>query len=269
MITYRRASVTVAETFFDEEVAASSADIVRHRLAARPVPGSYQCAQSYTLWLNLKTELSSLLSKMSRATRSQIRRGQREGLCYDFNSTPSGSRTEQFFEFFDCFAKSRNLPSVNRSRLLALRNENALDLSCMSCPDGRVLVWHAHLRTSNHACCLYSASLFRSKARHVAAYIGRANRLHHWSDMLRFRNEGLAIYDFGGWYAGDENKGLLRINRFKESFGGELVLRYDCDQAVTWKGALALALRAATRKRKCFQSCTSRHATAMLALRQE
>jgi hypothetical protein len=64
--------------------------------------------------------------------------------------------------------------------------------------------------------------------------------------MLRFRDEGVGIYDFGGWYPGRENEILLRINRFKESFGGELVLRYDCDQARTWKGALGLGLLAAT-----------------------
>ena len=77
----------------------------------------------------------------------------------------------------------------------------------------------------------------------MAAYIGRANRLHHWLDVLRFRDEGFAIYDFGGWYAGTANDELLRINRFKESFGGEVVLQYNCDQALSWKGMLALWLR--------------------------
>jgi hypothetical protein len=74
----------------------------------------------------------------------------------------------------------------------------------------------------------------------MTAYIGRANRLHHWSDMLRFRGEGFGIYDFGGWYAGTQDETLLRINRFKERFGGELVVQYNCDQAITWKGALGL-----------------------------
>lgn len=79
----------------------------------------------------------------------------------------------------------------------------------------------------------------------MAAYIGRANRLHHWSDMLRFRDEGFGIYDFGGWYSGTQNQALLQINRFKKSFGGELVRQYNCDEAITWKGVVALWLRAA------------------------
>jgi hypothetical protein len=74
----------------------------------------------------------------------------------------------------------------------------------------------------------------------MAAYISKANRLHHWLDVLRFRDEGFAIYDFGGWYAGRENEELLRINRFKESFGGVLVPQYNCDQGLSWKGVQAL-----------------------------
>jgi hypothetical protein len=76
----------------------------------------------------------------------------------------------------------------------------------------------------------------------MAAYFGRANRLHHWSDILRFRDERFAIYDFGGWYPGTHDQALLRVNLFKESFGGELVTQYNCDQGVTWKGNLGLWL---------------------------
>src|SRR5207248_2253065 len=198
-----------------------------------------QCAKCYTLWLNLQDHAKYLLGNMSRATRSQIRRAQREGLCYEFASAPTRSWAEQFFEFYDLFARSKNLkPSVDRRRVLGFIIKGALDLSRVSSRDGRVLVWHAHLRSGRYACLLYSASLFRREAKSMAAYFGRANRLLHWSDMLRFRDEGFATYDFGGWYPGTQNQALLRVNRFKESFGGELVVQYNCDQGATWKGAL-------------------------------
>jgi hypothetical protein len=245
VVTYRKAHLRVAEVFFDEKGAGASVDIVRYSFRATPVPGC-RCAESYTLWLKLEENPKYLLAKMSRATRSQIRLAQTEGLCYEFASTPTSFWTEQFFDFYDSFAKSKNLKSsVDRRRLLGLLSQNALDLSRVCSPDGRVLVWHAHLRGGRYACCLYSASLFRREVKTVAAYIGRANRLHHWSDVLRFRDQAFAIYDFGGWYPGEQNQALLRINRFKKSFGGELVLRYNCDQAITWKGVLAQRLRAA------------------------
>jgi hypothetical protein len=57
----------------------------------------------------------------------------------------------------------------------------------------------------------------------------------------------VSTYDFGGWYPGSQNEALLNVNRFKESFGGELVVQYNCDVPLTPKGALALWLRAAAR----------------------
>jgi hypothetical protein len=242
VVTYRKAQLRVAEVFFDG-TGAESVDIVRYKFRATPVCGS-QYAEFYTLWLNLEGKPDFLLAQMSRVTRSQIRRAQREDLCYESASTPTRSWAEQFFEFYDSFAESKNLKSsIDRRRVLGLLSQGALDLSRISSPDGRVLVWHANLRSGKYACCLYSASLFRREVKSMAAYIGRANRLHHWCDMLRFRDEGFAIYDFGGWYPGKQNEALLRVNRFKKSFGGELILQYNCDQGITWKGVLALWLR--------------------------
>lgn len=247
MVIYRKAQLKVAEIFFDGPDAfnrrsADTVDIVRHRFCPRPVPGSV-CSEFYTLWLNLENRPECLFAKMSRATLWQIRRAERERLRYEFTSTPTSKWTEQFFDFYELFAKSKNVKTVDRRRVLALLNQNTLDFSRISSPDGRVLVWHAHLRSGRYVHLNSSASLFRREVRSVAAYISKANRLHHWLDVLRFRDEGFAIYDFGGWYAGTANEELLRINRFKESFGGELVLQYNCDQGLSWKGVLALWLR--------------------------
>jgi hypothetical protein len=178
---------------------------------------------------------------MSRATRWQIRRAQKENFGYEFASTPTRNWAEKFFEFYDSFARSKNVRfSVDRDRALGFLNQGVLDLSYVSSPDGHVLVWHAHLRSGSYVALHSSASLFRCESHSAAAYISKANRLHHWLDLLRFRDEGFAIYDFGGWYPGKQNDALLRVNRFKESFGGELVVQYNCDQALTWKGAIGL-----------------------------
>jgi hypothetical protein len=113
----------------------------------------------------------------------------------------------------------------------------------MSGVDGEVLIWHAHLRGPDRARLLHSASIFREMDKDTANLIGRANRLHHWADMQRFRGEGLGTYDFGGWYAGSEDAAKLRINDFKRGFGGAIVPQYNADCASTWKGAAALHLR--------------------------
>ena len=90
---------------------------------------------------------------------------------------------------------------------------------------------------------MHSASFFRLGDPGEAALVSRANRLHHWADIQRFREEGLAIYDFGGWYTGREDSEKLRVNRFKESFGGQAVHEYSADRANTWKGVAALGAR--------------------------
>jgi hypothetical protein len=243
VVTYRKAQLRVAEVFFNG-AGVETVDIVRHKFRASPISGTLN-ATSYTLYLNLENSPKYLLAQMSRATRSQIRRAEREGFFYEFDSSPTRNWAEEFFDFYDSFAQSKHLTSsLDRRRIIGLLSQGALDLSRICSPDGRVLVWHANLRSGRYACCLYSASLFRLEIKSVAAYIGRANRLHHWYDMLRFRDEGFAIYDFGGWYPGNQNLALLHVNCFKKSFGGELVRQYNCDQGITWKGALALWLRA-------------------------
>jgi len=86
---------------------------------------------------------------------------------------------------------------------------------------GATVVWHVHAVTQEKATLLHSASHFRQLDDNEArAVVGRANRLLHWRDMLFFKAEGKSVYDFGGWYASTENVELLRINQFKEGFGG-------------------------------------------------
>ena len=59
-------------------------------------------------------------------------------------------------------------------------------------------MWHAYHRNTERVTLLYSASFFRNSD--LRTQVGRANRLHHWLDMLRYKNAGIATYDFGGWY---------------------------------------------------------------------
>ena len=73
--------------------------------------------------------------------------------------------------------------------------------------------------------------------------IGRANRFQHWQDIQRFKAEGVSIYDFGGWYEGDRDQERLRINKFKEEFGGEIVKNYICERALTAKAKVFLRVR--------------------------
>ena len=59
--------------------------------------------------------------------------------------------------------------------------------------------------------------------------------------MLRHREQGLKSFDFGGWYPGKEDAGLLEANRFKEGFGGRAVRECKCEQIRSLKGWVVLS----------------------------
>ncbi|MGP8246990.1 MAG: hypothetical protein ACLQVN_21035 [Bryobacteraceae bacterium] len=242
MIRYRKARLRVAEFFFDERETAAEADIVRYQFRPAPIAGC-RSHDFHSLCLDLGRDTDALLGGMHRETRYEIRRASREGLGHEFAARPEAGWMAAFYDFYDRFADSRQLLRVNRTRVEALARHGMLWLSRASAGDGRVLVWHAYLRSGARACLMHSASFYRLGDKGGAALVSRANRFHHWADIQRFREEGLAIYDFGGWYAGHEDTGKLRVNRFKESFGGEAVHEYSADRADTWKGAAALGAR--------------------------
>src|SRR5271156_3508662 len=109
---------------------------------------------------------------------------------------------------------------------------------------GATVVWHVHAVTQEKATLLHSASHFRQLDDNEArAVVGRANRLLHWRDMLFFKAEGKSVYDFGGWYAGTEDVELLRINQFKEGFGGVRNDQFNGGIALSWRGWLYLKLQ--------------------------
>ena len=246
MITYEKAHLRVAEFFFDEQESRTPADIVRYQFRPAPVKGC-ESSDFHTLCLDLACGADAILSKIHKETRYQIRRASKDNFACEYHSQPDAALAEEFFGFYDRFADIKNVPRVNRTRITAFRRHDVLDLSRVRGADGRVLVWHAYLRMRNCARLIHSASHFRVADKSEAAMIGRANRYLHWMDILHCKQTGLGVYDFGGWYAGQTDVEKLKINHFKESFGGEPVHQYNADRSNSLMGAAALRARVAMR----------------------
>ena len=246
MITYEKAHVRVAEFFFDEQESRTPADIVRYQFRPDPVKGC-ESSDFHTLCLDLACDADTILSKIHKETRYQIRRAGKDNFACEYHSHPDAALAEEFFGFYDRFANIKNVPLVNRTRISAFRRHDVLDLSRVRGADGRVLVWHAYLRMRNCARLIHSASHFRVADKLEATMMGRANRYLHWMDILHCKQTGLGVYDFGGWYAGRTNVEKLGINHFKESFGGERVHQYNADRSNSLMGAAALRARVAMR----------------------
>ena len=202
-------------------------DIIEHFQRSSPIPGA-RCSDFHTIHLDLTQDPETLFSGLSETCRYKIRRAEREDLKTEAWMSARDELVDDFIAFFDRFARGKGLPPAPAERLHALAEAAVLDLSTV-CRDDDPLVWHAYLRAGNRARLLHSASLFREyKDTGRRNMIGRANRYLHWHDLLRYKDAGIPLFDFGGWYSGHDNEELLRINAFKESFGGHVVPEFHC-----------------------------------------
>lgn len=232
----------LAEVFFDEEPATADVDIIEHFQRSRPISGT-RCTDFYTTHIDLTRDEQALFADLTKTCRYKVRRAEREELKEEAFMGARGAMVDDFIAFFDRFATGKGLPPAPAERLHTLAEVGALDLSTAS-RDDEALVWHAYIRAGNRARLLHSASLFREFSDTATRnMIGRANRCLHWHDLLRYKDAGVPVFDFGGWYSGRDDEELLRINAFKESFGGSVVPEFHCAVPTSMRGRMVLIAR--------------------------
>ena len=244
MITRTKRLLRIGEVYFDEQPTNQPVDIVRYNQAPVPLDNT-DCKDFWTIILVLTEGVEFLFSRLKKDTRNEVRRSMKDKLQYMLWNIANGDQLIQFVDFYDRFAATKSLPKANKARLAAIAQIGALSLSRVSTNEGEVLTWHAYYRCQHRVRLIHSASLHKAQITPTGrSLVGRANRFHHWSDIIEFKKEGITICDLGGWYQGTEDVDKLRINAFKEEFGGTVVREYTCLQGITIAGRAALlALR--------------------------
>jgi hypothetical protein len=243
MILSTRFAVRIVDAYFDEPVPVGiRADVIRCNQFTKPVPQS-SCAPFSTIVLDLSLPVDGLFSKLKTDTRYKIRRAsERDGLLYEWSTGADAAQVARFADYFDECASLKGMAKTSRERLMILARHRALAFSCILSGSRAILAANCYIATSARMRILHTAAAFRSYEDSACRnMIGRANRYLFWRDILRLREAGVEIFDFGGWYAADSDADRLRINRFKEEFGGEVRHEWNCQQAMTVKGWLALA----------------------------
>jgi hypothetical protein len=245
MIVLERPLYRTAVVFFDEKPDLRGIDIVRYFHRRERIGG--RSSDSPTLLIDLTRTPDELLADMRKDTRYEIRRAaDKDLITYQCLDSTDAATLGRYFEAYDRFAALKRLGPVDRRTLSAYANSGVLDLSTVSSADGKVLVWHAYVRNRSRARLLHSASVMREiEDKEARALLGRANRFHHWKDMLRFKEAGHAEYDLGGWAKDPPSDELRQVNRFKESFGGRVADEYNSVQGQSIKGRLVLRLERA------------------------
>jgi hypothetical protein len=242
MITYTNRGVRIAEIFFDEPATAPRVDVVRYQQSPEERPGT-AAEEFHTIELDLTVPADQVLAQMHSGMRQRVRRALKEPLTYEHSTDMAA--LERFLAFWEQFAAVKKLAPANRIRLTSLCRAGLLDLARVRDEFGDVLVWHVYMKTHGRARLIHSASLFRGLESTDRNRISLANVFLHWHDIVRLQADGIAIYDLGGWYAGQTDAALLNINKFKEGFGGRIVRTYNVDAGRTFKGVVAVYARQA------------------------
>ncbi len=252
MILFRKRVIHLAEIRFARETSEAihegqnlGIDVLYLLQNREPVPFA-RITDSYTLTIDLSPGEESLFAGFDKTTRYEIRRAEeKDGLRYRSWRSPDQAKVNEFLRFFNEFARTKGLKPPSRHALEVYSNAGVLDLSHADSGEGTSLVWHAHHVENGRARLLLSCSLKSLNEQEQRKLVGRANRALHWNDMRHFKSEGLAIYDFGGWYPGKDDSAKLGINAFKEGFGGKLEKTFNCELALTTRGKVYTLLKQA------------------------
>lgn len=241
MLLYRSRFLLRGEVWYDGEPDERAVDWVVYHQRCSPVPRA-RCKPFHTLVIDLSPSPEDLLGQMASSNAYKIRRARdRDGISCHTKDPANRAVMDEFEQVYNRFAGGKGLGRLPRAELEPLAKAGALEISVARDSLGQPLVYHAHYRGPHRSRLLHSASLYReldqSSARNT---IGRANRYLFWWDMLRHREQGLKCYDFGGWYPGQDDAGLLEVNRFKEGFGGRVVREFECEQIRSLKGWVVL-----------------------------
>lgn len=256
LVRFSRHGLRMAEQWLDEPlVQPADCDVLLLQQFTQAPRGAY-CSPFVTLTLDLSQDAEALLQGLNRDTKYKVRRaeGKDQVTCVQESAADEGlCRT--FASFYNEFALGKGIGPLSETELTARVRAGALRFSRAVYRE-QTVVWHVHAATSERATLLHSASHFRAlDDSDTRAAIGRANRLLHWKDILACKAEGLAVYDFGGWYSGTDDEALLKINQFKEGFGGIRTQQLNAALPLSWRGTLYLQLRQmlSPRRRKQLQ----------------
>lgn len=245
MILYRKNFVTRGEIWFDASTIAEGADVVEYYHVAEPVDGC-RCEDFFTIVFDLTAPEEALFAAVRPEARRQIRRCAESGeVAYDFCYPATAEPLERFFAAYDELAAQKRLAALDRDLVRAYSEASVLDISLARKTDGTPLAWHVHYRSPERMRQLHSVAFFRDD-KAERNLVGRAHRWQTWEDIKRAKSANISVFDLGGWYHGKSDTELLKVNAFKEEFGGTIVRHYICERGATLKGKMYLALRNAT-----------------------
>lgn len=236
MIIYQSRFLTRGEVWFDGQPSADRVDWILYHQRSEPTAGGHW-RPFYTRVIDLKQTPEMLMAAMDGFTAGDIKKAQKKDqtTCHRLNAAEQNLLTE-FADFYDRFAAHKNLGPADRHWLERTAAAGQLELWTAQTPESQRQVYHVLYRDRKRVRSVHMASAnSEGLPKEGQRKIGRANRFLVWHCMLHYRDEGIEIFDLGGWYSGSSDKALLGINKFKECFGGKTVCEYEGQRLLTFK----------------------------------
>lgn len=242
MIKSAKYGLQICDVFFDEPVPKMGMDLCRYHFYSEPIQEAQYVGPYSTVVVDLTRDPKVLMADMAKTGRYEIRRAESEDLTIYENHGSDAAAIDRFLEFFRTFSKIKGTAMADVRWLSAYAANHALVITSIREKGGAELVWHVHMHSGGNARLLYSASAYvESGDASRRAFIGRANRYHHWLDFLMFREIGAVTYDLGGvCEPEEEDRALQGIRQFKTSLGGTVVSRFDCTEVTSARAKMAM-----------------------------
>jgi lipid II:glycine glycyltransferase (peptidoglycan interpeptide bridge formation enzyme) len=151
--------------------------------------------------------------------RKKINRAYNNGIEVKVNE-----RYEEFHEIDAEFRRNKGLPASFIDTDYIKKYGTLL----VAMLDDKVIGGEVFLEDKDHIRGLISASRRFTDDQHWNNIVGYGNRLIIWESIKYAKAKGIKEYDMGGYYTGtDKALELEGVNRFKMSFGPQLVTKYN------------------------------------------
>ncbi|MDR3528347.1 MAG: hypothetical protein P4L57_13825 [Rhizomicrobium sp.] len=208
-----------------------------------PYPGVYNHYRP-TIQIDLSQSEDVLFKALAPAVHKAIRQAARGGIVIETLDEISEDVWDAFLSAHQKLRQRKPMAgALGVGQVRDLMKMGAYELSRSRDGEGNILSWHSYVVTHGRARLQTTmADLDPAQGSVWNNHVGRAHRLHHWKDILRYKARGLALYDFGGVYRGKDDPEQMQIAYFKQLFGGVFADTYDAVIPLSRKGRLALSL---------------------------
>ncbi len=219
------------------------ADVLKLCDLPMPYPGVFNHYRP-TILIDLSQSEDALFKALAPAVPKAIRQAVRLGIVIDMIDEITEDVWDGFLSAYEKLLRRKPMAgALGVGQIRDLIRKGDYELSCSRDREGNILSWHSYVVAKGRARLQTTiADLDPSQGSTWNNLVGRAHRLHHWQDILRYKARGLTVYDFGGVYRGKDDPEQMQIAYFKQLYGGSFADTYDAVIPLSRKGRLALSL---------------------------